>query len=224
MIHVGLSGPIAAGKSTLATSLKQLAIEHDYTCEIIPFATGVRQVAALEQYSDIDRRARICNLFYSWGYDYHLSLQAAALTDSYMSKYPTEEGKKNRRLLQSIGTEVGRHAVCEDIWIYRVQQECLQRFIYNEIPLLDFLISDDVRFDNEAMAVDVHVGITAEDSTQYALYKQRLKKFPADYTFTHHASENSLTLAPLLTVPIGFTQQDVVSLFTLLDYTRRLRG
>src|SRR5690349_13934917 len=111
MIHIGISGKIATGKSTLAKSLKQLAMESGYACEIIPFATGIREVAALEEYSDIERRARITNLFYSWGYDYRLSLEAAAMTDDYMRKYPSEEGKKNRRLLQNIGTEIGRNTI-----------------------------------------------------------------------------------------------------------------
>jgi hypothetical protein len=218
MIHIGLSGPIASGKSTLAKSLKQLSLESGLACEIIPFATGVREVAALEAYNDIERRARITNLFYSWGYDYHLSLQAAALTDDYMQLYPSEAGKKNRRLLQSIGTEVGRNAVCEDIWIYRVQAECR---MHN--PVLDFLISDDVRFDNEAMAVDVHVGIEIPENRE-DVYWKRVEKFPAEYTYNDHPSELSLTSRPQYTLPIGFTQQDVLTLLNQLERIRGLRG
>jgi deoxyadenosine/deoxycytidine kinase len=222
MIHIGISGPIASGKSTLAKSLKQLSLESGLACEIIPFATGVREVAALEEYNDIERRARITNLFYSWGYDYHLSLQAAALTDDYMQLYPSEAGKKNRRLLQSIGTEVGRQHVCEDIWIHRVQAECMKRFTNNEIGLLDFLISDDVRFDNEALAVDVHVRIDIDANP--TLLFERTGNLDALYTYTQHASETSLSIPPLLTVPIGFTQQDVLSLLNQLERIRGLRG
>lgn len=212
MIHVGISGPIASGKSTLAKSIKQLAIESGYACEIIPFAAGVREVAALEEYSDIERRARITNLFYSWGYDYKVSLYAAQLTDNCMNVHPTTNGMKNRKLLQAIGTEVGRHAVAEDIWIHHVQRIMRGRVV-------DFVISDDVRFDNETLAVDVHIGIEVTDVTMYV---ERVEKLPAEYT-NDHISEKSLTIQPMFYIPIGFNQKDVLSLFEKLDYIRRLR-
>src|SRR5689334_18835862 len=216
MIHIGISGKIAAGKSTLAKSLKQIAMESGYACEIIPFATGVREVAALEEYNDIERRARITNLFYSWGYDYNLSLGAAELVDAYMRQYPSEEGKKNRRLLQSIGTEVGRNNVDRDIWIRRIQL-LFRRDV-------DFVISDDLRFDNEAMAVDVHVGIDVQATFDgYQQWNERIGKFGADYTFSAHASETALTLRPMLVLPTNFTQESVIALFEQLDHVRRLR-
>jgi len=222
MIHVGISGPIAAGKSTLGNSIKQIAIESGLACEVIPFALGVREVAALEEYNDIERRARITNLFYSWGYDYRTSLQSAALVDTYMRKYPTGL-TKNRRLLQSIGTEVGRESIDKDIWIHRVQLEC--RRLCNNGYMLDFLISDDLRFDNEAMAVDVHVGIDVRATYEgYRDWNARIGKLGGDYAFNDHASEKSLTLPALYTVPAGFTQQQVIDLFDKLDSVRKLRG
>lgn len=216
MIHIGISGPIASGKSTLAKSLRQLSIESGLACEIIPFAYGVREVAALEEYSDIDRRARITNLLYSWGYDYRLSLKAAELTDEYMRRYPSTPGKKNRRLLQSIGTEVGRMTVDENIWIHRIQ------LLFRRD--LDFVISDDLRFDNEAMAVDVHVAIEVRTEEEKKLYQQRVQQFHPDYVWSNHPSEQGLYSPPLFILPIGFTQLHVLTLFDKLDRIRKLRA
>lgn len=214
MIHIGISGKIGAGKSTLAASLKQLAIESGYACEIVSFAYGVREVAALEQH--VARKSALVNLFHSYGYDYETSSVGARLADAYMRKYPTITNTKNRRLLQSIGTEVGRMAIDEDIWIKRTH------YMFRGYPL-DFGISDDLRFDNEAMAVDIHVGITIDGVEQSSVYLERIGAFGADYTNNNHASEQSLTLPPLFTIPIGFTQEDVLRLFEKVDKVRKLR-
>lgn len=214
MIHVGISGKIGAGKSTLAKSLRQLAIESGYACEIIPFAYGVREVAKLE--NEDKRKSKLVNLFHSYGYDFEIAARGALLADAYMRKYPTLAEKKNRRLLQSIGTEVGRVAIDEDIWIKRTH------YMFRGYPL-DFGISDDLRFDNEAMAVDVHVAITIDGLEQASLYMERVGKMGAEYTYNKHASEQSLTLPPLFTTPVGFTQEDVLKLFEKLDRVRKLR-
>lgn len=222
MIHIGISGPIAVGKSTLAKTLKQLAIESGYAAEIVSFATGVREIASLEEYNDIERRARIVNTFYSWGYDYERSIAAAILADEFMHAYPTTPGQKNRRLLQSIGTEVGRHTINEDVWVYRTKRLLDRR--YESSDPLDFGISDDLRFDNEAMAVDVHIAIVVPPEKEHE-YEMRCRKYGAVYTYTNHASENSLTLPPLFTIPIGFKERDdVLPLFEKLNRVRKLRG
>lgn len=213
MLHVGISGKIASGKSTLAKALKQEAIESGYACEIVPFAYGVREVAALE--CEDMRRALITNLFYSWGYSYGVSLAAALRADKYMEEYPTVDGKKNRRLLQCIGTEVGRNTIEEDVWIRRVQ------YLFRG-HIFDFGISDDVRFDNEAYACDVHVHIEVIDLDQQLRYNERIEKL--DHVFNDHASEYSLTAPPLFTLPINFRQRDILALFEKIDQVRRLRG
>lgn len=215
MIHIGISGKIGSGKSTLAASLKQFAIENGYACEVVPFAYGVREVAALEKHEA--RKSALVNLFHAYGYDYATSSIGARLADAYMRKYPTLVEKKNRRLLQSIGTEVGRMAIDEDIWIKRTH------YMFRGYPL-DFGISDDLRFDNEAMAVDIHVGITIDGVAQSSLYLERINTFGADYTNSNHASEQSLTLPPLFTIPIGFTQTQILELFDKIDRVRKLRA
>jgi len=213
MIHVGISGPIAAGKSTLAKQLVHAAMENGYGATIIPFATGVKELAALEF---VDNRvAVITNKLFDWGYSYICARSAATLIDYFMNKYPSEPNVKNRRLLQSIGTEVGRTILGEDTWIKRTQQ-IMRGGIY------DFVFSDDVRFDNEVMAVDVHVGITITGPGVIA-YHQRLQKLGTHYTYSDHSSERSITLVPLYTIPVDFDSTQVYTLFDQLNRIRYLR-
>jgi hypothetical protein len=88
--------------------------------------------------------------------------------------------------------------------------------------MLDFAFSDDLRFDNEALAVDVHVRITVP-SERRECYMQHLTQFGAEYAYANHLSETSLTLPALLTIPVCFTTTEVESLFIKLDTIRRLR-
>lgn len=213
MIHIGISGPIGVGKSTLANKIKSKASHYGYLAAVISFATGIRELVALEAYNH--RRAVMAIKLFEWGYDMDKAQLAANLIDQYMIQYPSVVGQKNRRLLQSIGTEVGRDFLGADTWIYRVQQ--LAR---NEV--LDFLISDDLRFDNEALAVDVHVGITIPEDRRH-IYEERVSKYGAGYTYSNHASEQSLTIQPLLTIPIGYNDEELQNLFMELDHIRRLR-
>lgn len=216
MLHVGISGPIAAGKSTLAQRLQQKARDVGYAAEIVPFASGIREIIATE--GNPARVIMIATMIANWGWDYTQAHLAAIRIDECMIQYPSTPGVKNRRLLQLIGTEVGREFISSDFWIYRAQQIIRS----HNGGIIDFAFSDDVRFDNEAMAVDVHIGITLTPS-RFECYHQRLAAFGADYTFNQHASERSLTLPPLFTLPVCFTDNEVNTLFTQLDTIRRLR-
>lgn len=215
MLHIGISGPIGAGKSTLAKQLQYLAREHEYAAEIIPFASGLRELIAFEGFTE-GRVIAMANLISNWGWDYTKAHLAAIMIDQYMVEYPSTPGVKNRRLLQYVGTEVGRNFIHPDFWIYRVQQ--LTRAANGGI--VDLVISDDLRFDNEALAVDVHVSIKL---SRLDCYTQRMQTFNPNYTYSNHASETSLSLPPLFTIPVCFTENEVQSLFKQLDYIRRLR-
>lgn len=210
MIHIGISGPIASGKSYLAEHLKYIIDTYEYTAVIIPFATGIREIVALEyeQY----RKQLIQRKLFEWGYAYEISARAADDIHNAMIAYPSEPNVKNRRLLQIIGGEIGRDTIDKDIWITRVHQ-----LIHRYEPMPDFVISDDLRHDNEALAVDVHIGIDAAGD----LYQQRTSQFDSTYMFSDHPSERSLTLQPMFTVPVGF--DNVHTLYHTLDYIRRLR-
>lgn len=217
MLHIGISGPIASGKSTLAKQLSQRATDFGYAAHIVPFASGIRELVALESFSG-GRVPVIASMIAGWGWDNTKAHLAAIMIDEYMTQYPSTPGVKNRRLLQYIGTEVGREFIHTDFWIYRTQQLIRQ---YNS-GIIDFAFSDDVRFDNEALAVDVHIQIQVYGERERCYHDRRVQ-FGGEYTFSNHKSEMSLTLPPLLTIPVCFTDAEVNDLFTDLDRIRRLR-
>jgi len=210
MIHIGVSGPIAAGKSTLANGLLAYFLNKDMRTRIVPFAYSVKELAAIElDYTNThlvqrvaDRSTEIFTRLQLWGYDAITANKAASTITTAMEAFPTKPMEKNRRLLQTIGTEIGRDLIDKDIWVKRTK-EVLSR---ND---LDFGLSDDLRFDNEALAVDIHIGISTAGREE--LYEARKNVFPPEYFFTNHASEQSLTLEPDIVVPIGFSQ-DVIDL------------
>lgn len=214
MIHIGISGPIAAGKTTLAQQLCSIAEQEGYAVQITPFASGIRELIATEQ--NTARVPIMAGLIASWGWDAVKAHMAAIMIDEYMRQYPSTPGVKNRRLLQYIGTEIGRNFIDQHFWIYRTQQ------LLRTNPVLDFALSDDLRFDNEAMAVDVHVRI-ALPADRTECYQRRLVSFGSDYIYNNHASERSLTLPPLFTIPVCFTSSEVKELYVKLDTVRKLR-
>ena len=68
-----------------------------------------------------------------------------------------EKDEKGRRLLQLLGTEVGRDCIGENVWVNLWQEEYREtRMINNYVSL--FLI-DDLRFQNEAAFVKSKNGI-----------------------------------------------------------------
>ncbi len=217
MIHVGISGPIASGKSTLAKKLRKVARNEGYAAEIVAFAAGIREIVELEHWAY--RKETIQRKLYEWGLPLDVAQNGAYAIDMAMREFPSQPQPeiKNRRLLQVIGTEIGRQLLGKDIWIMRAQQ------LIRGYDVLDFAISDDLRFDNEAVAVDIHVAITIEGAKQAELYLERVRSLGGDYVHTNHASEQSLTLPPLFTIPFGFSDDDVRVLFSKLDYGRRLR-
>lgn len=208
MLHVGISGPIASGKTTLAQKLLEMAQNEGYAATIASFATGIREIIAMEQMNG--RVTMLALLLSKWGCDSTEAHMTALAIDQAMTTYPSTPGVKNRRLLQTIGTEIGRNMLSPNIWIYRTQQ------VIKEQPFVDFAFSDDLRFDNEVMAVDVHIAILPNEC-----YEQRKEKYGMNYIYTNHASEQSLTLPPLLTIPACFT--DVQGLFYTLNRIRELR-
>jgi hypothetical protein len=217
MLHIGISGPIASGKSTLAKQLAQRATDHGYAAHIVPFAAGIRELVALESFAG-SRVPLLAGMISGWGWDATKAHLAAIMIDEYMTQYPSTPGVKNRRLLQYVGTEVGREFLHTDFWIYRTHQLIRQ---YNS-GVIDFAFSDDLRFDNEAVAVDVHIQIQVYGERERC-YRERRLQFGGEYTFSNHKSEMSLTLPPLLVIPVCFTDSEVDDLFTDLDRIRRLR-
>jgi hypothetical protein len=215
MLKVGISGPIASGKSTLSKMLQQRARDNGFTAEIIPFAREVKMIAATE--NNAARVIIMASLFTQWGYDSTKAHMAAIMIDQYMRDYPSIPGVKNRRLLQYIGTEVGRDFLHKDIWIYRVQEAAK---LY---PVLDFLFSDDLRFNNEAFAVDVHINIVTPE-VLWDCYAKQKGLFTKSYLYNDHPSEQEHLMPAFFTIPVCFIDKDVNNLFYQLNEVRRLRS
>lgn len=197
MIHIGISGAIGSGKSTLA---KQL-VEH-FDGSIIPFAYGVKQLAALETVDN--RLQQMTQLLISYGATYTAAYISASMIDGYMAKYPSTPGIKNRRLLQFIGTEAGRDTIHPDIWI----QAAHTRIANGAYPII---VSDDLRFDNEASVVDIHIGIVPTQC-----YEARKAGLDTEYVFSDHASEHSLTVEPDILIPACWSDDDLISIIQLI--------
>jgi hypothetical protein len=106
-LTIGLTGPIAAGKSALAAALVA-TLADTLPVEIRPFATPVKQAA----------------LDLGWN---------------------GEKDAKGRRLLQLLGTDIGRDLIDPDIW--------LNKWLDSAIEYPASIIADDVRFPNEAQTI-----------------------------------------------------------------------
>lgn len=200
-IHVGISGPIAAGKSTLARGLVDIFAVMSKKAAIIAFAAGLKYLATL--YDEGIYKAY--QYFIDLGYTHEESLAATYKLVEGFIKYPVLDGNKPRKLYQWIGTEVGRDTLDPDIWVKTVRREVEQGY-------LDILISDDLRFVNESKAVDIHVAITVPDNDP--LYNARKLQYPDDYFFSDHPSETErdMLFKPDFTIPIGYKVSDAIML------------
>lgn len=210
-LHIGISGPIAVGKTTLAHNLKKNLVATGLEVELYAFATGIREIVAYE--SSTMRVLLMFNLLQKWGYDSTRAHLASIQIDEAMTLYPSTHGIKNRRLLQLIGTEIGRNSIAEDIWIQRAKD-----YIRENTSFLDYVISDDVRFNNEAMAVDIHIALIPDQC-----YEERKKMFDSTYLFNNHASEQSLTMPPLLTLPACYASEEFVQILQQIQQIRQWR-
>lgn len=203
---VGISGmpgrpSIGLGKSTLAGQLRNelLASGQVQNVAIVPMASGLKQLAELEQKTV--RGIRVYNLLRNWGIEQDVALEATNAVLFAFRQYPSRKGIKNRKLLQVLGTEVGRDMLGPGFWVALV----IRLGAGNEV-----VISDDVRFDNEAETVDLHVAIDPDMDPQavernhqelVASYGQSdLGDMGRSYLDAAHRSEQSLTHRPALVV------------------------
>ena len=215
---VGISGPIASGKSTLAKGIKRIMKYRYYTAEIIPFATGLKYLGSLHDHPD---RMRLANQYFlDLGYAPDIAaLGTEALLDAFR-RFPVEAGVKPRQLYQYIGTEIGRQLIEPDIWIKAVKLQ-VQRMTQKP----HFVLIDDMRFINESEQVDIHVGITMVTPSAQAAYKARQSLYPAEYFYSDHQSEKERDqlVAPHFTIETDFSVDAVADLVeSLSDYANQL--
>lgn len=202
-VHIGISGPIAAGKSTLARGLADIFDLMGKKTHIIPFATGLKYLATL--YNNPMGYKKAYDYFIDLGYTDEQSLIGTKMLIEGFIKYPIVDGVKPRKLMQFIGTEVGRDTLDKNIWLKDVQQKITS-------DPVDFVISDDMRFVNESAAVHIRVAITLEGYED--IYAIRKRMYPEEYFFNDHQSEqeSSLLYHPDFTIGLNSKVSDVITL------------
>jgi hypothetical protein len=209
MFWIGISGPIASGKSTLSQALHVYLQRYNVRVAIIPLARAVRDVAGLETCEEGQRIVALFDLFRSWEYPLSSARAASWAADAAFKTYPSVPGRKNRRLLQTLGIEIGRNILGMDVWIKRV-------FIAGQD--YNIVISDDLRFDNEADIADLHINIdiTANEGF-YRVNLEQLSVSNEQYGFANHVSEHSLTRRPDFVIPAGFSQAEIASVMNYIN-------
>lgn len=212
-MHIGISGPIASGKSTLGKDMKAIFELLGTPTRIIPFAEDLKWMASL--YGRDDVIGQLSAYFRKLGYNELVAMHGIAEVLNAFMLFPPVDGVKPRRLFQYIGTQAGRYTVDDDLWIKAVQQKI-------DESIVTLFISDDLRFANEAQSVDFHVSISAYGSKEEAAaYEARKALYPAEYFFSDHESEQELLPAPDYSIPTNFTTVDVVDLVKTINHKQR---
>lgn len=122
---IGLSGYARSGKDTVAELLVL-----NYGFKRMAFADGIRQ-ALLELNPILHEGYRLNELVQMYGWE-------------------VAKGKDEvRRLLQVMGTEVGRKLINEDVWVW---------LLFNQINTDERIVIPDVRFPNEARMIEQQGG------------------------------------------------------------------
>ena len=126
---IGLTGPPASGKAEVARYLIEA-----HGCKRVAFADEIRRAAlVLDPY--VGQSRRLSEIVGAHGWDYCKS-----------------NWLEVRRLLQVLGTELGRDLHGQDVWV---------DMVFDAVHQLDAgqpIVITDVRFHNEAAAVRSHGG------------------------------------------------------------------
>lgn len=205
--HIGIVGPIGAGKSTLASMLHQEFINRQRQSVIVPLAAEIKSLVERMHNAEYFTMEAFNTFYARFDCDWYTSsIAAIAAGRAFIEHFTPNE--KPRKLYQIIGTEVGRSLLHTDVWLQQVQK-------YVQSDLWDYVITDDVRFDNEARAVDILIRIDTD--SQPDEYKRNTSAFSANYLDTNHASENGITVVEHFVIPCGFSQEQVQQLVERID-------
>lgn len=137
--HVGIAGPIGSGKTYLAT---KLAKELPRTV-VISFATALKDICSVQlKYRESEWYREVMGRYMLYMHPNPGAMAERTVAAFY--QFP-HDGIKNRTLLQHVGTDVVR-ADDPDFWVKCVRMLAVQADA-------EYVISDDVRFTNEALAV-----------------------------------------------------------------------
>ncbi len=212
-MHIGISGPIASGKSTLARSLVAVFELMEIKARIVPFAEDLKWMVGLYGKEDIVKL--LDRYFRNMGFDSDEIYMGIIQVLYAMMMYPPVDGVKPRKLYQYIGTEAGRYTMDEDIWVDSVKMRI------NEDTVNRYFISDDMRFANESDAVNFHIAIVVDGESATSAYEARIAGLPADYVVNDHVSEKQQLTSPHYSIPANFTTVEVVDLAKAINHKWR---
>lgn len=214
MYKVGISGKIGSGKSTLAIRLADVFTGLGFKSRKGSFATGIKELATYRNLPPDKQREYVVE-YISRLYDRHLHKDIPERICQQLDAFrhvPPEE--KPRKLLQNIGT-LGRE-LDPDFWVNHLMNE--------NRKYIDYLFIDDVRFPNELKRIDFHIHIDTDTSDILrAIYKERVKSFAPDYTYSDHESEKQDLGFGDYTVGIPFDNVDILLIAsTIVEYSNAL--
>ena len=147
------------------------------------------------------------------------------IAEKYLDMNPD---KKDRNLLQFLGTDIGRNLIDQDIWVHRfvddvyIAQETAKGLFKKELKF----VSDDIRFPNEHKALKEAgwVGIYLEVSDELRIERLTRRDGDACVDKLEHASETALDgfKDELIKVDVsGTLKQSYENLEQTLEHIRR---
>ncbi len=181
--RIGIAGAAGSGKTTAASYLVK---EHGFT--LLGFATPLYKLGDIHSTNPEEWHSRV----FGWGLDYLEPLGHSLNTIlnfthdclDVMNDIPVIEGK-NRTLLQTLGTEVGR-ALDENLWtnIFEARVE--------ELGPDAKIVNDNLRFPNEFESLQrlnfYNVYLETPDEVRSKRYEQEYG-IPMNESQLSHASE-----------------------------------
>jgi hypothetical protein len=164
-VIIGLSGYARSGKDTVAELLVL-----NYGFKRMAFADGIRE-ALLKLNPILHDGHRLGEVVHMYGWD--------------VAKAKDEV----RRLLQVMGTEVGRKLIHEDIWVWH---------LFNKINTDERIVIPDVRFPNEARMIEQHDGeVLRINRHNHSAVNDHVSEHAMDNYMFKHAIYNDGTLDDL---------------------------
>lgn len=170
---IGITGKKYSGKTTFSRALiDELAKTHNIYGKRYSFAQPLKEV---------------CHKLFGGSEDNWYG----DFKNQRMDKWADLLGEKYsspRRIMQSIGTDLFRNHVHNDIWVH-FAESFVNDIIRHESP--DYVIIDDVRFDNEALWVlsQHFIGKSGDKNTNFVIHVTRANLEPSG---DKHASENGV--------------------------------
>lgn len=191
---IGISGPIAAGKTTLAKALVDRCV---LPAKLVSFSSGLKLLVHTVSDNRDKPKDLLIQMVYLFLSTYTKKEGTIFLVElaNHIVDTILDDDLNLRQLYQYIGTDVIRDRLDSSFWINYVQSVNGDNLVW---------ITDDVRFDNEAASLNFHISIDV--TADYDLYMRRLRvqNILKGDGFINHKSERALSVYPDMKVPINY--------------------